>query len=64
MKIYDDTKNYFILKNLIIHTPPKFFFNPEYLEYIFACADTYDYNDAVKRFLLILIFNVSLIALL
>ena len=48
MKIYDDAKSYFILKNLIIHTPIKFIFNPEYLEYIFACIDTYDYNIGVN----------------
>ncbi len=47
MKIYDETKNFFIFKNLIIHTPAKFFFNPEYFEYIFACAELYDYNDSV-----------------
>lgn len=47
MKIYDASKDYFILKNAIIHISPKFIFNNEYLEYIFACADFYDYNEAV-----------------
>ena len=48
VKIYDETKNYFILKNLIIHTPIKFIFNPEYMEYIFACSDLYDQIDGVR----------------
>jgi hypothetical protein len=48
MKIYDESKNYFILKNMIIHSPPKCFFSPEYLEYTFACVDLYEYNDTVK----------------
>lgn len=49
MKIYDDTKKFFILKNLIIHVQPKFIFAPEYLEYIFACIDLYDQNEAVNQ---------------
>ena len=48
MKIYDQSKNFFILKNLIIHAPVKFVFNPDYLEYIFACADLYDQEEGVK----------------
>jgi hypothetical protein len=48
VKIYDESKNYFILKNLIIHTPIKFIFNPDYMEYIFACSDIYDHNDGVR----------------
>jgi len=52
VKIYDETKNFFILKNLIIHTPIKYIFNPEYMEYIFACSDLYDQIDGVR-----IIFN-------
>lgn len=48
MEIYDQSKNIHILKNLIVHFPIKFIFSQEYLEYIFACADTYDINDSVK----------------
>ena len=50
MKIFDETKNFFLIKNLIIHAPAKFVFNPDYLEYIFACADLYDYNEGVIFF--------------
>jgi hypothetical protein len=49
MKIYDETKNFFLIKNLIIHAPVKFVFNTDYLEYIFACIDLYDYNEAVRK---------------
>ncbi len=53
MRIFDETKNFFIIKNLIIHAPIKFVFNPDYLEYIFACVDLYDYNDGVSLISLI-----------
>ncbi len=58
MKIYDDSKNFFILKNLIIHVPTKFIFSPEYLEYIFACTDLYDYNESVRKYNLILDYDL------
>jgi hypothetical protein len=48
MTVYDESKSYFMIKNIIIHIPAKYTFEPEYLEYIFACSDLYDYNECVK----------------
>jgi hypothetical protein len=48
MKLYDESKNFFLLKNVIIHIPVKFIFNQDYLEYIFACSELYEFNDCVK----------------
>ncbi len=49
MTIYDESKSYFLIKNIIIHFPVKYTFESEYLEYIFACSDLYDYNECVKH---------------
>jgi hypothetical protein len=53
MNIYDESKNFFIMKNIIIHVPVKFIFSKEYLEYVFACSDLYDYNDCILLYMLI-----------
>lgn len=47
MKVYDDTKNYFILKGIIIHAPVKFLFNEDYLAYLFACFEIYNEEESV-----------------
>lgn len=47
MKIYDDSKNYFILKYILVHFGIKFIFNSEYIKYIFACTDLYENSEAV-----------------
>jgi len=49
MKIFDSKKSFLMLKSLIIHIPTKFLFNQEYLEYIFACIDMYEYDEQVNK---------------
>jgi len=49
MKIFDVNKSFLLLKSIIIHIPAKYIFNQEYLEYIFACLDLYDYDEQVKN---------------
>jgi len=56
MKIYDESKNYFILKYIIVHFGIKFVFNSEYIKYIFACSELYENNEAVYITLKRLIF--------
>ncbi|MCQ2816762.1 MAG: hypothetical protein MJ252_05795 [archaeon] len=47
MKVYDMNKNYYILKGVIIHTPSKYIFSEQYLQYLFACIDLYgNYESA------------------
>lgn len=53
MKIYDETKNFYILKYTIIHFHPKNIFLPDYLEYIFACADLYNNDDTLLLYTII-----------
>ena len=50
MKIFDQNKNFIVLKSIIIHIPAKFIFNTEYLEYIFACIDYFGYDDQVNKY--------------
>ena len=47
MKVYDLSKDYFILKGIIIHSPAKYIFSEEYLEYLFACFELYKNEEAV-----------------
>jgi hypothetical protein len=53
MKIYDQNKNFFIIKNLLIHAPIKFIFSGKYLEYIFACVDLYDNTEGINLYMII-----------
>ena len=53
MKIYDESKNFYILKYTIIHFQPKNLFLPEYLEYIFACADLYSFDETLLLYTII-----------
>lgn len=47
MKVYDESKNYFILKYVLVHFGIKFIFNSDYIKYFFACSDLYENNEAV-----------------
>ena len=47
MKVYDLTKSYFILKGIIIHSPAKYIFSEQYLEYLFACFEMYKPEETV-----------------
>ena len=59
MNVYDESKNYFILKGIIIHCNSKFIFNEEILQYLFACFALYD--DTQATFLCMLICQKILI---
>ena len=49
MKIFDQNKNFNVLRSIIIHIPVKYIFNGDYLEYIFACIDYFEYDDQVIK---------------